>query len=212
MKVVARKSSVLAFRLVKHRDVRLDALFVDEPCEHLSRSVAGVGRETLRLQAKRLRGSSDHRLGRRDFRLAHGGGGLDVDDDRALEVDQIVVAIGVAGRTASGRSPARGGIDRRDEFRCDVGRGTERGIVEHRQILVQGASGVLRVKLRGCGYAMLTMGIGAIMLASTAKPSPPTMPSAMHRRTLASNSLRSRSLSRKRPCRCLDGASYCENA
>src|SRR5580704_5018751 len=40
-----------------------------------------------------------------------------------------------------------------------------------------------------------------IRLASTAKPSPPTSPSAMQRRTVVSNTLRSRSLSRKRPCR-----------
>src|SRR6202035_1384220 len=40
-----------------------------------------------------------------------------------------------------------------------------------------------------------------IMLASTAKPSPPTSPSSMQRSTVVSNTLRSRSLSRKRPCR-----------
>jgi len=43
-----------------------------------------------------------------------------------------------------------------------------------------------------------------IIDASTAKPSPPTSPSAMQRATVDSNSLRSRSLSRKRPCRFLE--------
>ena len=40
----------------------------------------------------------------------------------------------------------------------------------------------------------------AIRLASTAKAAPSTNPSAMQRRTTVSNSLRSRSQSRKRPC------------
>jgi peptide/nickel transport system substrate-binding protein len=40
-----------------------------------------------------------------------------------------------------------------------------------------------------------------IKLASAAKRSPPTSPSAMQRRTVVSNSLRRRSQSRKRPCR-----------
>jgi hypothetical protein len=40
-----------------------------------------------------------------------------------------------------------------------------------------------------------------IMLASTAKAAPPTMPSFMQRATTVSNSLRNRSLSRKRPWR-----------
>ena len=45
-------------------------------------------------------------------------------------------------------------------------------------------------------------GISAwIRLASTAKPSPPTSPSAMQRRDRRSNTCRSRSLSRNRPCR-----------
>src|SRR4029077_13078565 len=40
-----------------------------------------------------------------------------------------------------------------------------------------------------------------IRLASTAKPSPPTNPSSMQRCRTVSNKRRSRSLSRKRPCR-----------
>ena len=42
------------------------------------------------------------------------------------------------------------------------------------------------------------------MLASTAKPSPPTKPSAMQRRTTVSNSSRRRSASRNRPWRVLE--------
>jgi hypothetical protein len=42
------------------------------------------------------------------------------------------------------------------------------------------------------------------MLASTAKPSPPTSPSRMQRQTVSSKRTRSRSLSRKRPCRALE--------
>src|SRR5690242_5584288 len=41
----------------------------------------------------------------------------------------------------------------------------------------------------------------AIKLASTAKSSPPTRPSSIQRCSTVSNSRRSRSLSRKRPCR-----------
>src|SRR5476649_2332576 len=45
----------------------------------------------------------------------------------------------------------------------------------------------------------------AIRLASTAKAAPSTSPSAMQRRTTVSNSFRSRSQSRKRPCLFLEG-------
>ena len=46
-------------------------------------------------------------------------------------------------------------------------------------------------------------------LASTANPSSPTSPSATQRRTTVSNTFRSKSLSRKRPCRFLEKLEWC---
>lgn len=48
----------------------------------------------------------------------------------------------------------------------------------------------------------------SVMLASTAKPSPPTRPSTMQRRTTVSNNSRSRSASRKRPRRVLEKVAW----
>src|SRR5215203_5365137 len=54
---------------------------------------------------------------------------------------------------------------------------------------------------RSPGWKRWRFASARIRLASTAKPSPPTRPSSMQRFTVVSNSRRSRSLSRKRPCR-----------
>jgi len=47
-----------------------------------------------------------------------------------------------------------------------------------------------------------------MMLASIAKPSPPTSPSPMHRSTTVSKSWRNASLSRNRPCRFFENVEW----
>ena len=110
--VVAREGSVLARGLLEVRDVRLDRAFMHQPGQYLGRTVAGVGSQALGLDAKPLRGAHDHGLGCRHLGLAYGGRGLHVHDDGVLEVDEVVVAVGVAGRTAGSGCPACGRIDR----------------------------------------------------------------------------------------------------
>ena len=72
----------------------LDAAFVDQPGEHLSRAITGIGHQTRRRDLEALGGALDH-LGRRDFRLTHTGVGLHIRDHRVFEIDQIVVGMGI---------------------------------------------------------------------------------------------------------------------
>jgi hypothetical protein len=45
---------------VKHRHVRLNALFIHQPVEHLSRTKARVGGETLGVKIEEVMSSRDH--------------------------------------------------------------------------------------------------------------------------------------------------------
>ena len=91
-----RESSVRAPQLIEHLDVRLNAALVHQPAKHLGRAMAGVGDQARRLDVELL-GAVEHRLGRPDLRLPNGGRRLDVDDHRMLQVDEIIIGIGVDG-------------------------------------------------------------------------------------------------------------------
>src|SRR3546814_18437345 len=67
-------------------------------------------------------------------------------------------------------------------------------IVEHRQILVHRARRQVRRQAPFAAMEVLPVASARIRLASTVKPSQPTSPSAMHRDTVISKSLRNRSL------------------
>ncbi len=54
-----------------------DALLLDQPVQHRSRPVSGIGREPLWLETKTLLGSLDHGLGRAYFGLPNGAERLD---------------------------------------------------------------------------------------------------------------------------------------
>ena len=73
--------------------------------------MAGVRGQALGLDAELLGGALDHSLGGGGLRLANRGRRLDIHDDGALEVDQVVGAVGVERRAARGRRPAGGEID-----------------------------------------------------------------------------------------------------
>jgi hypothetical protein len=108
---------------------------VDQPGEVLGRAVAGVRRQPLGPEAEPLARSVQHPPLRGHLGLAHRGRRLDVHDHRVVEVDQIVGAVGEEGESAIGAGPARRRVGRRDELGHDLRRGTERGIVQHLQIL-----------------------------------------------------------------------------
>jgi len=102
------------------------------------------------------------------------------------------------------RRSSGGRIGRRDELRHDRRRTSKGGVVEHRQVLVDGAAGRLRRKPFGAWDAALTVGLGLDQARVGGEAFAPTRPSDMQRSTTVSNKWRSRSLSRKRPWRVLE--------
>jgi hypothetical protein len=145
----------------------------------------------------------EHRLGRADFSLANGGRRLDVHDHRMLEIDKVVVGIGVDRRLVGRGCIAGRRIGRRDRLRLDRRRPAEGRVIENRKIFSDRATGG-RIEVFDLADPAPSMRIGNYYVASTAKASPPTTPSFMQRATTVWNSLRRRSLSRKRPWRFLE--------
>src|SRR6202008_3977741 len=148
-----------------------------------------------------LGGSLDHPLGRENFRLPDRRGRFDIDNDRILNIDQVVRGVSKERLSAVGASPACCWIGRRDELGNDLGRGSKRCIVLDGQILKDGPARSFGANPFSPSMPFCRFASALIRLASTAKLSPPTSPWSMQRRKMVSNSRRSRSLSRKRPCR-----------
>ena len=69
----------------------------------------------------------DHAFGGENLRLPDRGGGLDVDDERVVDIDQIIGRIGEEGLPAMRRGPARGRVGWRDELGRHVGHGAKAG-------------------------------------------------------------------------------------
>jgi hypothetical protein len=103
-----------------------DALLLDQPVQHRSCPVSGITHKPLRLEAKALICSLDHGLSRADLGLANGAGRLDIDDDAALRIDQIIVGVSEQCWSLVSAGPLRRGIGRRDELRDDVAGRTPR--------------------------------------------------------------------------------------
>jgi hypothetical protein len=87
-----------------------------------------------------LCGSLDHALGSENFRLPDRRGRLDIDNDRILNVDQVVRGVSKERLSAMGASPAGCQIGRRDELGNDLGRGSKCRIVQDGQILIDGTA------------------------------------------------------------------------
>jgi len=86
--VAAREGAIVSLRFVVHRNMRRDTLLLDQPVQHRSRPVSGIGRKPLRLETEALLGSLNHGLCRAELGLANGAGRLDVNDDAELHVDE----------------------------------------------------------------------------------------------------------------------------
>src|ERR1700691_5098708 len=97
-----------------------DALLLDEPVQHRSRPVSGVPDKPFRLETKALLRSLNHGPRRSDLGLANGAGGLDINDDAELHVDEIIVGISEECRSLVSSGPLRRGIGRRDELRDNL--------------------------------------------------------------------------------------------
>ncbi len=133
--VVAGEGPVLALGLIEDRDVGLDALLVHQPLKHLGRAVGGVGGQTLGPQAQAFLGALDHGSAGCQLALAHGGGRFDVDDHRVIQVDQVVGAVGEAGRSRLRGRPAGGRIGERQVLGRHLRGRAERLLVQHCQVL-----------------------------------------------------------------------------
>ena len=85
---------------------------------------------------------------------------LDIDNDRVLDIDQIVVRIGKERYPAVRRGPPRRRIGRCNELGCDLGCGPERGIIENGQILLDRAACRVPRQTRGTFNTGAVAGIG----------------------------------------------------
>src|ERR1700737_3280515 len=122
-KVAPREGAIIPLRLIEHRDMWRDALLLDQPVQHRSCPVSGIADKPLRLEAEVLFGPFDHGLRSADLGLPNRAGGLDVNDNAELHVDEIVVGVREECRPLVGTGPLRRGIGRRDELRDNVAGG-----------------------------------------------------------------------------------------
>ena len=85
---------------------------------------------------------------------------LDIDDDRVIDIDQVIGRIGEERWSAVRRGPSRRRIAWCDELRCDLARRAERGVVENREIFLDSAAGRRWWQTRRTLDAVSVAGIG----------------------------------------------------
>src|ERR1700733_3800802 len=130
-----------------------------QPAEHLGRAISAVAHESCRIQIEALHRSFDHTLCRQDLGLADRGGRFDIDNNRVVDIDQIVGGVSKKGLSAMGSGPACRRIGRRDEFGCDLGCSSESSVVEYGQILLNGPACSFRRKPFPALDALLAVGV-----------------------------------------------------
>src|SRR4051795_800304 len=118
--VGTREGAVLPVGPVEHRDMWCDALLLDKPIQHRSRTVSGIARKPFRLETEALLCPIDHGPGRADLSLTNGAGCLNVNNDAKLHVDEVVVGVSKKCRSFVCSGPLRRGIGWRDELRDNV--------------------------------------------------------------------------------------------
>jgi hypothetical protein len=188
---------------VEYRDVRLDPVLIDQPVQHLGCSIGGVADQLSRIEIEAFERALDHALCRQHLGLTDRRRCFDIDDDRVVGIDQVVGRIGKERRPAVRRGPPRRRIGRCDELVASPR-------LQHRTRHHRGRRDILRRRGQphpggGGSPAAPSMRVRSlasawIRLASTA---------SLRRRpdlrrcnvATVSNSRRSRSLSRNRPCR-----------
>ena len=110
--------------------MRLDPALIHQPSDHRGRAVAPIRDQARRRDAELFSRAVEHRLGRGDFGLTNGRRRLDVHDHRVLEIDKVVVGIGITGERVGRSGIASGRIGRRDRLRLDRRRAAEGRVIE----------------------------------------------------------------------------------
>src|SRR5262249_31388317 len=203
-KLIPAEGAVGALRLIDNRDMGRDLLVVDEPVECWRRAVGRVSRQSRGLDAEALLGPLDHRLRRTDFGLADRTRGLDIHDDAALNIDQVVVRIGKECRAAHRASPLRRGSDGDTNFGLTsvaAPKAASSSVARYSLTARLAAAGSRSVLHSLPGTERCLLASATIRLASTANPSAPTRSAAIQASTTRSNTRRRMSLSRNRSLR-----------
>ena len=114
--------------------MRFDPALVHQPPDHLGRAVAAIRDQARRREVELFSRAVEHGLGRADFGLTNGRRRLDVHDHRMLQIDEIVVGIGITGDRVGRSGVAGGRIGRRDHLRLDRRCAAEGRVIEDREI------------------------------------------------------------------------------
>src|SRR4029450_1113994 len=142
--LLAREGAVVAGGLIEHGHMRRDAMLISQPAEHLGRAVGAVAEKAAGIEIEAINGPLDHPLCRQDLGLPDRGRCFDINDDRVVDVDQIVGRVGKERLPAMGSGPARRRIGEGHELRRHPARPAKGSIVEHSQILLDRSTCGLR--------------------------------------------------------------------
>jgi len=145
---------------VEHWDVRLDPVLIDQPVQHLGRSMGGVADQLGRIEIEVRERALDHALCRQHLGLTDRRRRFDIDNNRVVGIDQVVGRIGKERWTSVRRGPPCRQIGRCDELGRHLGRGPKRGIIEDGEIFSDGAAGRVRRQTRATLNAGAVAGIG----------------------------------------------------
>ena len=126
--------------LSEDRDVRLDPSLIDEPTEHLGRAISAVGGEPFRVKPEALFSALDHGARRADLSLPDRAACLDIDDDRVVEIDQVVGGVGEERVSFEGACPLRRRVRAGDELRSGLAGGTPGRLIKGIEILSDGSA------------------------------------------------------------------------
>jgi hypothetical protein len=88
--IVARKGAVGMLGFVEDWDVRLDPLVMSQPAEHLGRAVGGVADQSGGVESEGFERALDHALGCRHLGLPDRCRRFDIDDNRVVDIDQVI--------------------------------------------------------------------------------------------------------------------------
>jgi len=75
--------------------VRLNVGLIHKPAEHRGRTLARVGDQTIGCDVELLSRAIEHGLRRADRGSVNGGRRFDVHDNRAFEIAEVIIVIGV---------------------------------------------------------------------------------------------------------------------